>query len=184
MHQARPGRAGPPCGTPRPGGSSRRRQRHRSRRPPAMFDQAPDAVNQLLHHRLEAPPLGTVSDRRIGTEQAVLAHQAKVQARHAAHMPRDVWIIEVTTSNSSTALASTRWRSVGLEGSRPMSSACLKMVPSRESSRWRQSRSCLARAGQVTAYDVAVDHPALDRRGSIEPSQRGLHGFGVFPGHA
>jgi ABC-type branched-subunit amino acid transport system substrate-binding protein len=40
------------------------------------LDEPPRAVNQLLHHRLDAPTLGAVPHRRIDPEQTALAHQA------------------------------------------------------------------------------------------------------------
>ena len=49
---------------------------------PAMLDQAARPLDQLLHHRLDAPSLGLVAHRRIGPEQSALAHQPQDVHRH------------------------------------------------------------------------------------------------------
>ena len=56
--------------------------------PASMLDQPPGAVDEFLHHRLQAPALGLVAHRCVGPEQAALAHQAQDvhrQRRQAAY---------------------------------------------------------------------------------------------------
>lgn len=55
---------------------------------PAMLDEAPGAVDEFLHHGLDAPALGRMAYRRIGPQQSGLSHQAKNvhgQRRELAH---------------------------------------------------------------------------------------------------
>lgn len=55
---------------------------------PAMLDQPACPVDQLLHHRLDAPSLGRVAHRCVRPEQSALAHQAQDvhrQRREPAH---------------------------------------------------------------------------------------------------
>ena len=42
---------------------------------PAMLDEATGAVDEFLHHGLDAPALGRMAYRRIGPQQPSLAHQ-------------------------------------------------------------------------------------------------------------
>ena len=63
--------------------------------PKTRLDQPPGAVNQPLHNRLDPTSLGFVAHRRVGAEQATLAHQARDVHGHRRKLAQAVVRIEL-----------------------------------------------------------------------------------------
>ena len=61
-----------------------------------MLDESASPVDQLLHHRFDAPALGAVAYRRVAAQQATLSHQAQDVHRQRSKLADEVVGVELT----------------------------------------------------------------------------------------